>query len=116
MTMRLKISTKRILLCLFVISPVLYVTACNLISERRANAFAIINTGDAREVVLAHFGLPSQIERHGIMFTRYASQQCQNPCVERLWFENRLTLDMEAWSVTLDSHGKVIEKTHWVSP
>lgn len=79
-------------------------------TERRANAFAIINTGDTREVVLARFGRPSHIERPGALFTRYASQQCQNPCVERLWFENRLTLDIEAWSVTLryPGNGKTV--------
>lgn len=96
MTKNLKILLRRILLWLFVIIPMLYVTACNFLSKRRASAFASINTGDAREVVLKHFGLPSKIERAGTLFARYASQQCQNPCVERLWFENRLTLDMEA--------------------
>jgi hypothetical protein len=31
------------------------------------------------------------------------------PCKERLWFENRLTLGIKAWSVELDQDDRVIE-------
>jgi hypothetical protein len=37
-------------------------------------------------------------------------------CVERLWFENRLGLDIEAWSIELDRGSRVVHKAHWVSP
>jgi hypothetical protein len=49
-------------------------------------------------------------------FSRYASTKCQAPCVERLWFENRMALDLEAWSVSIGSDGKVVEEYHSVSP
>lgn len=107
---------KKLLFCLLLISPVLYVTACELVSERKASAFAIINVGDTRDMVISQFGMPSHIERQGILFARYASHQCQNPCVERLWFENRLSIDTEAWSVEFGKNNQVIKKSYWVSP
>lgn len=51
-----------------------------------------------------------------MLFARYASQPCGGDCAERLWFENRLSLDTEAWSVELDKSGRVIKKSRWISP
>ena len=109
-------SIKKVLLWLLLISPVLYVTSCMFVSGQRTTAFDAINVGDTRDIVIGRFGLPSHVERPGVMFTRYASHQCQSLCDERLWFENRLSLDTEAWSVELDKGGRVIKKSHWASP
>jgi len=111
-----KISIKKALFWLLLLSPVLYITSCIFVSERRASAFDVINIGDTRDTVIGQFGMPSHVERPGVLFARYASHQCQSPCVERLWFENRLSLDIEAWSVELDQGGRVIKKSHWASP
>lgn len=110
-----KISIKKALLWLLIISPVLYITSCMLVSEWRARAFDAIKVDDKRNIVINRFGMSSYVERPGVLFTRYASNQCQNPCVERLWFENRLSLGIEAWSVELNQDGRVIKKSHWVS-
>ncbi len=112
----LKVSIKKLLLWLLFISPVLYITTCTFVSERAAAAFAAIKVGDTRDTVISQFGMPSHIERPGNLFTRYATHQCQNPCIERLWFENRLIIGIEAWSVELDKSDRVIEKSYWMSP
>lgn len=91
--------------------------ACSLKSYSRNSAFDAVQVGDAEATVIARFGTqPSVRERPGALFARYASQPCGGECAERLWFENRLSLDTEAWSVELDKNGRVIEKSRWVSP
>jgi hypothetical protein len=94
----------------------LYLAACLYIHIKRQSAFNSINIGDTADSVMARFGDPSVREGPERLFSRYASAKCVLPCVERLWFENRLALDLEAWSVSLGSDGKVIDKYHWVSP
>jgi hypothetical protein len=103
-------------LWLLLISPFLYVTTCTVVSDRKATAFSSIDLGDTRDKVISQFGMPSHIEHPEALFTRYTSNQCQNACVERLWFENRLSFDIEAWSVELDKNDRVIEKSYYVSP
>lgn len=94
-----------------------YIGGCSLISSSRNKAFEAIKIGDTEANVIAQFGAsPSVREKPGSLFARYASQPCMGSCVERLWFENRLTFDAEAWSVELDRSARVVHKAHWVSP
>ncbi len=79
-------------------------------------AFDSIEIAATQESVIKYLGEPSVLERQGILFSRYASHGCNDPCVVRLWFENRLSLDTEAWSVELDKEDRVIKKYHWMSP
>jgi len=91
--------------------------ACSVKSHMRNSAFDTIQIGDTEANVIARFGTqPSVRERPGALFSRYASQPCGGECSERLWFENRLSLDTEAWSVELDKTNRVIKKSRWVSP
>jgi len=82
----------------------------------RDAAFKRTNVGDSYEDVVSRFGTPSATDGAGKNFTRYTSQPCLVPCARRLWFENRVFLDVEAWSVSFDLNGRVLEKYHWVSP
>lgn len=93
-----------------------YVGGCSMISARTTRQLESIKVGDDRGVVLHALGTPDVIERPGAPFRRYASSECTEPCAERLWFENRLSLDTKAWSVELDAAGKVIHTAVWTSP
>jgi hypothetical protein len=95
---------------------VLYLATCIHVQTKREDAFNSIQVGDTADSVVARFGSPSVRESPEKLFSRYASTRCQAPCVERFWFENRMALDLEAWSVSIGSDGKVVEKYHWVSP
>jgi hypothetical protein len=76
-----------------------------------------VKIGDSADFVVALFNAPPVYETpEDPPFVRYASEKCKSPCVERLWFENRLELDIEAWSISLRSDGRVVDKYHWVSP
>lgn len=91
--------------------------ACSLKSHSRNSAFDAIQAGDTEATVVARFGTqPSVRERSDTLFARYATQPCDGQCAERLWFENRLSLDTEAWSVELDTNRRVFKKSRWVSP
>jgi len=114
--MRLNILTKKLLLSLLLVSPVLYITTCTFMSKGGTRAFEAVNVGDTRNTVISRFGTPSHIERPGVLYSRYASYQCQSPCVERLWFENRLSFGIEAWAVELDKGDRVVSKSYWMSP
>jgi hypothetical protein len=94
-----------------------YVGRCAFIAGSRNKAFDAVQIGDTDVEVIARFGTaPSVREKQGALFPRYASQSCMSTCVERLWFENRLAFDTEAWSVELDRGARVVQKTHWLSP
>lgn len=96
---------------------VVYWGGCAFISNARDNAFDLVQVGDTESSVIGLFGVaPSARERPETLFTRYATQPCRSPCVERLWFENRLSFDTEAWSVEMDQSGRVLKKTRWASP
>jgi hypothetical protein len=101
--------------CIAVV-PVLYLATCSYVASARTKAFDSVQIGDPEHAVIAAFGSPSFRESTDVRFTRYGATQCSTPCTERLWFENRLGLDMEAWSVELDGSRRVIKKSHWVSP
>lgn len=114
--MKMHMPLKRTALSLLILSPLLYATACSLMAHGREQDWAMIQPGAARQAVVAALGAPSHVELQGKLFERYASTPCEEPCVVRLWYENRLAPGMEAWSVTLDRHDRVLEKYHWVSP
>ncbi|MGX9698114.1 hypothetical protein ACWYXK_14100 [Janthinobacterium lividum] len=113
--MQIKISPKKILLCLLILSPACYVAACCVFSNTRKAAFYQVQTGDTRQAVLASFGKLSYVERPGGVVGRYSRGPCTHPCAERLWFENRLSSDLEAWSIDLDQNGRVVDKLYLVS-
>lgn len=93
------------------------VGACSYKSHARNSAFDAVQIGDTEASVINRFGTqPSVRERPDVSFSRYASQPCGGDCAERLWFENRLSIDTEAWSVELDKRSRVIKKSRWVSP
>ena len=92
-----------------------YFVACAGVSARRSHAFESVEIGETRQAVIDAFGAPNVVEISGRPFRRHATHPCGS-CAERLWFENRLGLDIEAWSVELDQKGRVMDKYHWVSP
>jgi hypothetical protein len=94
----------------------LYAATCVYVRTKRQEAFSTISVGDSVDSVIERFGNPSVRETTEKLFARYASTKCQAPCAERLWFENRLALDIEAWSVSIGTDGRVVEKYHWISP
>lgn len=96
--------------------PILYISSCTITSLIRNRAFDAVTIGDTAKSVIRKMGEPSVREPPGNLFSRYAAKQCAAPCVDRLWYENRLTLDTEAWSIELDDNGRVIDKARWISP
>ena len=81
-----------------------------------ARAFETVAIGQPEATVLAKFGPPGVTDTRRAPFLRYASQACTPPCSRRLWWEHPLLPSIEAWSITLDTTGKVVDKAHWVSP
>lgn len=96
--------------------PLLYVSSCSYIGVRYNNAFNDLDMGAPVPDVLMRMGPPSYIEKSAAIFSRYASGACVSPCVERMWFENKLSMDTEAWSVEFDREQRLIKKTRWISP
>lgn len=97
--------------------PTLYISTCSVISGRRAREFEGVTIGQTEQQVIGAFGQPSVREKSGdAPFRRYTAHPCEAPCAERLWFENRMGMDLDAWSVEFSDDGKVIKKSHWVSP
>lgn len=91
--------------------------ACSYKSHVRNSAFEAVNVGDTEENVISQFGSqPSVRETSNALFSRYASRPCSGECKERLWFENRLSFDTEAWSVEMDKNKRVVKKSRWTSP
>lgn len=101
---------------LFLVIPIFYISTCSIISYSRTRSFDAVEVGEGRNSVIVKLGAPSKIEMPDHLFVRYAATQCKTPCVKRLWYENRLAFDSEAWSVELDADDVVVHKAHWVSP
>jgi hypothetical protein len=100
---------------LLVILPAFYFLSCSYVSNRTDRLFESITTDDTIESVIRKMGTPSIRETSRAPFLRYATKSCEDPCVERLWYENRMTFDMEAWSIEIDRTGKVLKKARWIS-
>ena len=79
-------------------------------------AFDTSSEGDSVALVTSRFGVPSHHEIQGQLWSRYASEACQSPCAQRLWWEHPILRGMEAWSAEFDSKGHLLNKYHWVSP
>jgi len=86
------------------------------VKTQRQEEFDSIKIGDTSASVEDTIGSPDAIKDQGVPFRRYADTPCESPCVKRLWYENRLLLDIEAWSIDMGQDGKVVDKHHWVSP
>jgi hypothetical protein len=100
---------------LLLASPILYVATCSYISENWSDKFKRIHIGDTKATVIAVFGKPTNTELPDIVYPSYGYRECQDPCVERLWYRNRLGLD-EAWEFEIDKDNRVIDTGYWVSP
>ena len=92
------------------------VAACTYTVSRYERALAATSDGEKKNQVIARFGDPSVHEIHGKPFLLYASNPCESPCAERLWWEHPVLKGFEAWSVEFNTQGNVIHTTHWVSP
>jgi len=101
---------------LFVFVTILYVSSCSVVAHRASSAFDSVRFGDDESSVVHKFDLSPRRETSITRFRRYATTFCVDPCVERLWFENRMSLDTQAWSVDLNANGFVIKKYYWTSP
>lgn len=100
-----------------VLVPLFYISSCSVISNLKTRNFDQIEVGNSQQKVLELMGKPSvQEASSGAPFLRYADHACQAPCAERYWFENRMSFDLQAWSVEFDSEGKVVRKARWTSP
>lgn len=101
---------------LLALIPVFYLAACSFNSHKGNSALSELKNGDSEARVLALFGPPTTREKPGVGYIRYVNDKCSDPCAERLWFENRMSLADEAWVITLDSKRTVIKSAHLVSP
>lgn len=91
--------------------------SCAYLSHSRNKAFHAVQIGASEESVIDLFGSePSVREKPSVLFGRYTGEPCEGSCAERLWFENRLTLDTKAWSIEIDQNRHVIKKSRWTSP
>lgn len=106
----------KLIIALAILAIVASLLSCSYLSHKGNAAFESINIGDSRSKVIERFGLSYVAKPAGVPYPRYGSQGCKAPCAERLWFQNTMSLDIEAWSVDFDKQGQVMEKYHWVSP
>ena len=95
---------------------VAYVAGCSAISAWHSHALASVSVGASRAEVMRALGHPDVVEHAGAPFTRYASRGCSGRCAQRWWYENRLRLDTQAWSVELDASDRVLATSRWTSP
>ena len=94
-----------------------YIAACSYIHYDGKSAFKNVKIGDTEATVIRLFGSPSVRHKQGISYPLYASRPCEGNCVERLWFENKMAgPGIEAWTVELDSTGRVIDKGYYLFP
>lgn len=96
--------------------PILYFSSCVAISKIKMRSFEEVKIGDSESAVIDKLGTPGFRSADERAYTRYESSGCNDPCKERLWYENKLSLDIEAWSVDLDNDKRVIHKAHFTSP
>lgn len=106
----------KILILIFILVPVFYLGTCSVVAYRIDSKFKSIEVGNTQADVLRTMGPPSYSEKPDNLYRRFAASPCAGDCLLRLWYENRLDIDTEAWSIEFDSNGVVIKKTHWVSP
>jgi hypothetical protein len=95
----------------------LYLGSCSYTAWSRQRAFDATQLGDSEVDIVRRFGTaPSERMDVGQPFSRYEDSGCKAPCAVRLWYENRLFLDIEAWSLDLDNEGRVVRKYTYSAP
>lgn len=100
-----------------VMLPVLYISSCTVISHVHDHDFVHVKVGDTEPQVMAAMGSPSDEEKAGgRCVPQYGAPECVSPCVQRLWYLNRLSLVGEAWMIELDGQGRVVQTAYVVSP
>lgn len=77
---------------------------------------AQVQKGDSEEKVVALFGSRDTREHQGTGYRQYVSDQCVDPCLERLWFDNQQSIVDEVWFVALDKDRRVLKAAHLISP
>jgi hypothetical protein len=80
--------------------------SCSYISHKRNTVFDAITPGDTREKVISAFEATFVSKAMGNAYSKYDNTGCQSPCVERLWFENIMSMDIEAWSIDPPAVGR----------
>lgn len=107
----------RVFVGLVVFVPFLYITSCSVISHVHEHDFAQVKEGDVEAHVISTMGSPSDEERAGgRRVPHYGAPNCTSPCVQRLWYLNRLSLVGEAWVIELDERGRVARAVFIESP
>ena len=94
----------------------IFVASCSLQARSRTHSLTQVAVGDTKQSVLERLGQPTRTESPGQPYLVYATRGCVAPCFTRLWWEWPFFRGVEAWSVELDSAGKVVHAVHWVSP
>lgn len=106
----------KIVVGIIVLIPVFYFGSCSVITHQREHGFEQVKAGDTEEQVIAAMGEPTDRETARKRFAKYGAPECQGPCVQRLWYPNKLSLAGEAWAVELDGSGHVVHTAHITSP
>lgn len=99
-----------------ILIPVLYLGSCGVMTHQHEKAFAQVKDGDTEQQVIATMGEPADRETPSNRLAKYGAPECQEPCVQRLWYPNKLSLAGEAWAVELDGSGHVVRTAHMTSP
>ena len=109
--------TAKMVVAAMVLLPVLSVSSCSAISNIHGHDFAKVKEGDMAPQVIAVMGQPSDREwSGGRRVLAYGAPDCTKPCVQRLWYLNRLSLVGEAWMIELNGQGRVVRTAYIVSP
>ncbi|WP_132142389.1 hypothetical protein [Luteibacter rhizovicinus] len=106
----------RSLMILLALTAAAAVGACAWISRQGNAAYTEIHTGDEKRQVTERFNMPFSVQRSGEGHLAFTNDLCSKPCAQRLWFDNRFSLDTQAWSFDLDEQGRVVGKNAWASP
>ncbi|TXH67911.1 MAG: hypothetical protein E6Q88_10270 [Lysobacteraceae bacterium] len=96
--------------------PLLYMASCQGIGFHRQRTYEAVVSGQSESAVLSAMGEPSHTEIAQSPYLKYASTGCLAPCVKRMWYENPLSFDIEAWSFEFDAQQQLIQKQKWFSP
>ncbi|MGN6320334.1 MAG: hypothetical protein ACTHNE_01290 [Dyella sp.] len=106
----------KIVVGLIVVIPLLYIGSCSAVSHQRERGFDQVKEGDTEQHVIQVMGQPTDRETPSYRLAKYGAPECAAPCVQRLWYSNKMSLIGEAWSVELDGAGKVVHTAHLTSP
>jgi hypothetical protein len=107
----------KVVVAAIVLAPMIYITSCSAISHVHDRDFAYVKEGDMASQVIAVMGQPSDREwSGGRRVPAYGAPECTKPCVQRLWYLNRLSLVGEAWMIEFDANGRVKRTAYIESP